>query len=175
MSQLVTGCRGVWVDHSLTKMHHCSKRWPFFRVCSSGVWDDLADDSYWPTEAENRGWPKSHPYPQFHACGLLYQGDRQLALVNPQLFWKESVPHCETCFSSCELVLWIPPGSGTLMPGKHLWFKEQTQVIWPSLLIAHLSAGISFPFTAPKDFLAHSEVGKRNWLNSLLGKFAVCC
>ena len=40
--------------------------------------------------------------------------------------------------------------TGTLMPGKHLWFKQQTQLVCPGLLMAHITADISFPFRTPK-------------------------
>lgn len=59
-------------------------------------------------------------------------------------------PHGESCFASCESVLWFPSHSGAVMPGKHRWFKQQTPVVCPGHLMAHVNAGVSFPFRTPK-------------------------
>lgn len=150
ISQLVTSCRGRWVDQTLTKMDHCRRQWPLqLAVWVSGVTEPMTVTD--PAKRRIKAGPRPTPVLSPTPVVSFTRGPSGLLLITHSFSGRPvCTPLPGKVIASCEFVLWIPSNSGTVMPGKHLWFKQQTQVVCPGLLMAHINAGISFPFRTPK-------------------------
>ena len=151
ISQLVTSCRGRWVDQTLTKMDHCRRQWPLqLAVWVCGVTEPMIVTG--PVKRVKAG-PRPTPVLSPTPVVSFTRGPSGLLLVTHSFSGRRvcPTPHPrESCFASCESMLWLPSYSGAVMPGKHRWFKQQTPVVCPGRLMAHVNAGVSFPFRTPK-------------------------